>query len=59
MPILSIFCCIFYAVLCIFSIGTGILYFSGKRKLNPIELSDNMVKKLSSEEKKKNFSKIM
>ena len=59
MHILNIFSGIFYAVLCIFSIGTGILYFSGKRKLNPIELSDNMVKKLSTEEKKKKFSKTM
>ena len=52
-------CGIFYAVLCIFSIVTGILYISGKRELNPIELSDNMVKKLSTPNKKKKFSKTM
>ena len=42
-----ILCGAFYSILCIFSIVTGILYISGKRELNPIELSDNMVKKLS------------
>ena len=59
MSILIMLCGIFYAVLCIFSIVTGIIYFSGNRELNPIELSDNMVKKLSTEKKKKKFSKIM
>lgn len=59
MSILIMLCGIFYAVLCIFSIVTGILYISGKRKLNPIELSDNMVKKLSTPNKKKKFSKTM
>lgn len=59
MPILNMLCGIFYAVLCIFSIVTGILYISGKRELNPIELSDNMVKKLSTPNKKKKFSKTM
>lgn len=57
MSILIMLCGIFYAVLCIFSIVTGIIYFSGNRELNPIELSDNMVKKLSTEKKK--ISKIM
>ena len=55
MSILIIWCGIFYTVLCIFSIVTGILYFTGKRELNPIELSDSMVKKLSTKEKKKKF----
>ena len=59
MSILIMLCGIFYAVLCIFSIVTGILYISGKRELNPIELSDNMVKKLSTTNKKKKFSKTM
>jgi hypothetical protein len=59
MPILNMLCGIFYAVLCIFSIVTGILYISGKRELNPIELSDNMVKKLPTPNKKKKFSKTM
>lgn len=59
MSILIMLCGIFYAVLCIFSIVTGILYISGKRELNPIELSDNMVKKLSTPNKKKKFAKTM
>ena len=59
MSILIMLCGIFYAVLCIFSIITGIIYISGKGELNPIELSDNLVKKLSTEKKKKKFSKIM
>ena len=59
MSILIMLCGIFYAVLCIFSIVTGILYISGKRELNPIELSDNIVKKLSTPNKKKKFSKTM
>ena len=59
MSILIMLCGIFYAILCIFSIVTGILYISGKRELNPIELSDNMVKKLSTSNKKKKFSKTM
>ena len=59
MSILIMLCGIFYAVLCIFSIVTGILYISGKRELNPIELSDNMVKKLSTQNKKKKFSKTI
>lgn len=59
MSILIMLCGIFYAVLCIFSIVTGILYISGERELNPIELSDNMVKKLSTQNKKKKFSKTM
>ena len=44
-----ILCGLFYSVLCIFSLVTGLLYASGKRKLNPIELSDEVVKKLSKE----------
>ncbi len=34
---------VFYACLCIFSIVVGILYFTGIRELNPLELSDNFV----------------
>lgn len=39
---------VFYSVLCIFSIVTGIMYMSGKRKLNPLELSDKFVEKLKT-----------
>ena len=34
---------IFYACLCIFSLVVGILYFTGVRELNPLELSDSFV----------------
>lgn len=40
MHALLILSAVFYAVLCVFSIVTGIIYMSGKRKLNPLELSD-------------------
>ncbi len=50
---------IFYAVLCIFSIVTGIIYMTGKKELNPIELSDSFMQRLSDEEKKKAFTKKM
>lgn len=51
-----IFCGIFYAVLCIFSIVTGLMYASGKKQLNPLELSDSFVKKLDTEEKMTKFA---
>ncbi len=54
--ILYYFSCIFYSILCVFSIVTGILYVSGKRELNPVELSDNFVKKIKN---KKKFAKRM
>ena len=43
-----ILCGAFYAVLCVFSIVTGIIYMSGKRELNPMELSEKMVTEASS-----------
>ena len=46
MKLLLIICGIFYSVLCIFSIVTGIIYMLGRRKLNPLELSDSFVKKI-------------
>lgn len=53
--ILLILCGLFYGVLCIFSLVTGLLYASGRRKLNPIELSDKLIAKLSKENKLKGF----
>ena len=50
---------IFYSVLCIFSIVTGIIYILGKRELNPIELSDNFIKKLNTKDKLNKFAKKM
>ena len=54
--ILLILCGIFYSILCIFSIVTGFIYASGRRKLNPIELSDKFMDKLSDEDKLKKFT---
>ena len=49
MKLLLILSGIFYAVLCVFSIVTGLIYMSGKRKLNPLELSDKYVEKICNE----------
>lgn len=54
-----ILCGIFYSVLCVFSIVTGLMYASGKRKLNPIELSEKFVSKLDNDEKLRKFTKKM
>ena len=51
-----ILCGIFYSVLCIFSIVTGLIYASGKKKLNPLELSDKFMSKLSDDEMLKKFT---
>ena len=45
-------CGLFYAVLCIFSIVTGIIYMSGKRKLNPLELSEKFMERFKDDESK-------
>ncbi|MBR4162739.1 MAG: hypothetical protein IKR11_04390 [Solobacterium sp.] len=57
--ILLLICGIFYAVLCIFSIVTGMIYMSGKKELNPLELSDKFMEKLSDPEKRTAFAKKM
>lgn len=49
-------CAVFYSVLCIFSIVTGLMYASGKRALNPIELSDSFLQKYSDPEKLHRFA---
>ena len=54
-----ILCGLFYGVLCIFSIVTGLIYMSGKRKLNPLELSDSFVKRLSEKDKLNQFTILM
>ena len=51
-----ILCGTFYSILCVFSIVTGLIYASGRRKLNPLELSDKYMEKLSDEEKLKKFT---
>ena len=54
-----ILCGVFYAVLCVFSIVTGLIYMSGKKKLNPLELPDSFVEKLSDPQKKRAFTRKM
>ena len=54
-----ILCGIFYGGLCIFSLVTGAIYMAGKRQLNPVELSDRFMEKLSDEEKRARFAKKM
>lgn len=51
-----ILCGIFYAVLCVFSIVTGCIYMSGRKKLNPLELSDKFMEKLSDPDKLRAFT---
>lgn len=49
-------CGLFYAVLCVFSIVTGLIYVSGKKRLNPLELSDRFMARLSDPEKLRRFT---
>jgi len=49
-------CGVFYSVLCIFSIVTGLMYASGKKELNPLELSDRFMQKYEDPEKRKQFT---
>jgi len=49
-------CGIFYAVLCVFSIVTGLMYAAGKRELNPLELSDAFMSRYADPEKRKRFA---
>lgn len=59
MKILLIISAIFYSVLCVFSIVTGIIYMTGKKELNPLELSDKYVNKLKEKNKLSKFAKTM
>lgn len=54
-----ILCGVFYAVLCVFSIVTGVIYMSGKRELNPLELSEKTVSALSEENRRRRFARVM
>ena len=54
--ILLLLCGIFYAVLCVFSIVTGLMYAGGKRELNPLELSDAFLRRYAEPEKRKRFT---
>ena len=57
--LLLVACGIFYLVLCVFSIVTGLMYASGKKELNPIELSDRFMEKYQDPEKRKAFARKM
>lgn len=46
----------FYALLCVFSVVTGVIYMCGKRELNPLELSDKFMEKYADPEKRKAFA---
>ena len=52
-------CGAFYAVLCVFSLVTGIIYMSGRRELNPLELSDKFVERLSDPVRRAAFTRRM
>ena len=54
-----ILCGVFYLVLCIFSLITGLIYMSGRKELNPLELSEKFVKKLNNSNKLKKFTIVM
>ena len=56
MNLLLTICGAFYALLCVFSIVTGLMYASGKRKLNPIELSENFMRRYTDADKLKRFT---
>ena len=49
-------CGVFYSVLCVFSIVTGLMYAGGKKELNPLELSDRFMSKYEDPEKRKRFT---
>ena len=49
-------CGVFYSVLCVFSIVTGLMYAGGKKELNPLELSDRFMSKYEDPEKRKKFT---
>ena len=53
---LLLLCGIFNAVLCVFSIVTGLMYASGKKKLNPLELSDKFMSRYTDSDKLKRFT---
>ena len=53
---LLLLCGVFYAVLCVFSIVTGLMYASGKKALNPLELSDQFMSRYTDPEKLHRFT---
>ncbi|MBQ2688620.1 MAG: hypothetical protein IJG05_00925 [Solobacterium sp.] len=59
MDLLLTLCGAFYALLCVFSIVTGLIYAGGRRELNPLELSDRFMEKHSDPESRKRFAMKM
>lgn len=57
--VLLTICGFFYALLCVFSIVTGLMYASGKKKLNPLELSDKFMSRYDDPDKLKKFTMKM
>ena len=53
---LLLLCGIFYAVLCVFSIVTGLMYAGGKKKLNPLELSDKFMSRYTDSDRLMRFT---
>ena len=51
-----ILCGAFYALLCVFSIVTGLMYAGGKKELNPLELSDRFLERYDDPEKRRRFT---
>ena len=51
-----ILCGAFYALLCVFSIVTGLMYASGKKELNPLELSDRFLARYAEPEARRRFA---
>ena len=56
MRVLLYLCGGFYALLCLFSIVTGLMYAGGKKELNPLELSDRFLEKYTDPEKLRRFT---
>ena len=54
-----ILCGAFYSLLCVFSIVTGSIYMSGKKELNPLELSERTMSRLTDPEKRSVFARKM
>ena len=52
-------CGLFYALLCVFSIVTGLIYVLGLKELNPVELSDKTMQKYSDPDKLREFAAKM
>lgn len=51
-----ILCGVFYSVLCVFSIVTGLMYATGKRGFHTTEMSDKQIARLKTEEDRAKFA---